>query len=124
MRPASTRGCGRRGSAMSTTTEMTKEQVVEAIRSVQEPEVGRGLVELNMVPTIEVDGQDVLLTVELLAPLGVAPQRGRIEEEVRAALARLPGVGEIDVRFTSRVRASGAGKMDATPIKGVKNTIA
>ena len=32
---------------------MTKERVLEAVSGVQEPAVGRGLVELKMIPAIE-----------------------------------------------------------------------
>ena len=104
--------------------ELTRDQVIEAIRAVQEPAVGRGLVELNMVPAIEIRGRDVALTVELLTPVGMAPHRARIEDDLRAALASLPDLGTVDVRFTARIRPSGGGKSDADPIRGVKNTIA
>jgi ATP-binding protein involved in chromosome partitioning len=77
-----------------------------------------------MVPGVEVAGRDVALTVELLTPVAVAPHRERIELDLRAALAALPDLGDVSVRWTSRVRASGGGKSDADPIKGVKNTIA
>ncbi|MDP9364907.1 MAG: iron-sulfur cluster carrier protein ApbC [Chloroflexota bacterium] len=110
---------------MSITTdrgELTRDRVLEAIGSVQEPEIGRGLVELKMVPSVEVSGRDVALTVELLSP--IAPQKGRIEQDLRAALATIPDLGDVSVNWTTRVRPSGGGKSDADPIKGVKNTIA
>ncbi len=77
-----------------------------------------------MVPSVEVSGRDVSLTVELLAPVATTPHRAQIEQDLRTALVTLPQVGEVAIRFTSRVRASGAGKSDASPIKGVKNAIA
>src|SRR5687767_9637953 len=105
-------------------SELTKERIIAAISAVEVPEVERGLVELNMVPAVEINGRDVTLTVELLTPVTPAAQRGQIEADLRAALATLPQVGGITVNWTSRVRASGSGKSDAEPIKGVKNTIA
>ncbi len=101
---------------------LTREQVIEAIREVREPEIGQSLVDLKMLPRVEVSGQDVGLTIEMLSPL--APYRPRIEEAVRGALATVPNLGTVTIDWTTRVRASGSGKSDAEPIKGVKNTIA
>ena len=101
---------------------LTKERVLEALRPVQEPEIGRGFVELNLIPAIEIAGRDIRLTVELPTP--VYPAKARVEGELRAALTTLPDLGAVSVEWKPRVRASGAGKTDATPIKGVKNTIA
>jgi ATP-binding protein involved in chromosome partitioning len=107
---------------MSVIPELTKEQVIDAIRMVQEPEIGRGLVELNMVTAVTIDGRNVTLNVELATP--VTPWRDRIAEELRAALAALPELGEVQVRWSARVRSSAGGRSDAQPIPGVKNTIA
>jgi ATP-binding protein involved in chromosome partitioning len=111
---------------MSTTenghTPFTEAQIREAIAGVEEPEIGRGLVELNMVPGVQVAGRDVHLTVELATP--IAPYKGRLEEELRQALATLPELGRVTIDWTTRIRSSGAGKTEAQPIKGVKNTIA
>lgn len=101
---------------------LTQEQVLDAIRGVKEPESGRGLVELKMVPTVEIRDRDVALTVELATP--ISPAKPRLEQELREALAALPGVGEVTVNWTSRIRASGGGSPNAQPIKGVKNTVA
>lgn len=101
---------------------LTKEQVLQAVAGVQEPAIGRGLVDLRMIPAVEIDGSRVHLTVELLSP--IAPYKGTIEKELQAAAGALPGVETVDVTFLTRVRASGSGKADADPIQGVRNTIA
>jgi ATP-binding protein involved in chromosome partitioning len=102
--------------------QVTREQVLDAVKGVQEPAIGRGLVELKMIPAIEIDGNRVNLTVELLSP--IAPYRETIARELKTAAGALPGVETVDVTFLTRVRASGSGKMDADPITGVRNTIA
>src|SRR5262245_36909192 len=113
---------------MSTTTTenghtpLTEAQVREAIANVEEPEIGRGLVALNMSPGVRIAGRDVHLTVELATP--IAPYKGRLEEELRQALTSLPELGQVTIDWTTRIRSSGAGKTEAQPIKGVKNTIA
>jgi ATP-binding protein involved in chromosome partitioning len=101
---------------------LTKERVLEAVAGVQEPAIGRGLVELRMIPAVEIDGSRVNLTVELLSP--IAPYRDAIARELEAAAGAIPGVETVDVTFLTRVRASGSGKVDADPIQGVRNTIA
>jgi ATP-binding protein involved in chromosome partitioning len=102
--------------------QLTKERVLEAVAGVQEPAIGRSLVDLKMIPAIEIDGGRVNLTVELLSP--IAPYRDAIERELKAATAAIPGVETVEVTFLTRVRASGSGKMDAEQVKGVRNTIA
>ncbi len=103
-------------------SQLTKEQVIEALRPVQEPEIGRGLVELGMIPDVRIDGRNVGVTVELPTP--ISPSKPAIERDLRAALDTIRDLGTVDVTWTTRVRASGGGKSDAQPIKGVKNTIA
>ncbi len=102
--------------------QLTKEDVLQAVAGVQEPAIGRGLVDLKMIPAIEIDGSRLNLTVELLSP--IAPYKGTIERELKAAAGAIPGVETVDVTFLTRVRASGSGKADADPIAGVRNTIA
>jgi ATP-binding protein involved in chromosome partitioning len=111
---------------MSTTENghapFTEQQIRDAIAGVQEPEIGRGLVELNMVPRVAIRDRNVHLTVELASP--IVPYKDKLDQELRAALATLPAVGTVTVEWTTRVRSSSGGRTDAQPIKGVKNTIA
>ena len=102
--------------------ELTKERVLEAVAGVQEPAIGRSLVELRMIPAVEIEGGRVNLIVELLSP--IAPYRDKIEQELKAAAQAIPGVETVEVTFHTRVRPSGSGKADADPIAGVRNTIA
>lgn len=102
--------------------ELTKEQIIDAIRPVNDPEIGRGLVELGMIPNVDIDGRNITVHVELTTP--ACPLRGKIADDIRQALATIPDLGEVGFKWSSRVRASGGGRSDAEPIKGVKNTIA
>ena len=107
---------------MSALTAPTKDQVLEAIASVNEPNLGKGLVELKMIPDVEIDGRDVTIHIELGTP--ISSQKASIAAEIRAALATLPDVENVDFKWSARVRSSAGGRSDAQPIKGVKNTIA
>jgi ATP-binding protein involved in chromosome partitioning len=47
---------------------MTKEKILEALSNVQEPDLGKDLVTLNMVQDIEITGNNVSFTVVLTTP--------------------------------------------------------
>jgi ATP-binding protein involved in chromosome partitioning len=47
---------------------MTKEKVLEALSNVQEPDLGKDIVTLNMVKNIEIEGNYVSFTVQLTTP--------------------------------------------------------
>ena len=104
------------------TSPLTREQVLAALGAVTEPATGRGLVDLRLVPEVVVTGQDVRLTIDLLSPINST--RDRLERDVRTALGTIGGVGQVAIEWRTKVRASGGGRSDAQPIKGVKNTIA
>jgi len=106
---------------MSTIT-LTNEQVIDALRPVNDPDLGRSLVELGMIKHVTIEGSRIDVHVELTTP--ACPLRGKIEGDVRQAVETLPGVADVGVTFTSRVSASGNGMPDKTPIPGVKNAVA
>ncbi len=82
---------------------VTKEAVLQVLSKVQEPELHRDLVSLNMIRDIEIKDGVVSLTVMLTTP--ACPLQGRIEDEVREAVLAIPGVREVKVRFDANVRA-------------------
>mgnify|MGYP002684033492 CR=1 FL=1 len=47
---------------------MTKEKVLEALSNVQEPDLGKDLVTLNMIQDIEIEGNYVSFTIVLTTP--------------------------------------------------------
>lgn len=102
---------------------LTKEQVIDLLRTIQEPEIGRGLVDLGMIPNVDIDGNHVTVHVELATPAYAG--KGKLADEIRAALTDgVAGLGTVDFTWTARVKASSGGRSDAQPIKGVKNAIA
>ncbi len=84
-------------------TRVTPDMVLGALKHVQEPELHRDLVTLNMVKDIEIVEGDVRFTVTLTTP--ACPLRNQIESEARAAVAGLPGVKQVEVKFDARVQA-------------------
>jgi len=97
---------------------LTPDAVLEALRPVQDPEIQRSIVELEMVRGIAVDGGTVRVGVALT--VAGCPLRGEITNRVTAAVAPLPGVTDVQVDLTvmtdeertalrERLQGSGAG---------------
>jgi ATP-binding protein involved in chromosome partitioning len=70
-------------------------QVLEALRPVEDPEIHRSIVELNMVRGIEIDGGNVKVIVALT--VAGCPMRSEIIRLVTDAVAPLAGVDHVDV---------------------------
>lgn len=75
---------------------ITKEQVLEALRDVKDPEINRGLVELNMIRNIQINGPQVSL--EVVLTISGCPLKVKIEEDVVAAIKAL-GAEQVNLRF-------------------------
>ncbi|HXJ17666.1 MAG TPA: Mrp/NBP35 family ATP-binding protein [Candidatus Polarisedimenticolia bacterium] len=99
----------------------TEAAVLEALRSVMDPELHKDLVTLQMVKDVQVKGGAVSLLVTLTTP--ACPLRDTIENDVRAALAKVPGVSAVELKFDASV-PEGRRLQDKAPVKGVKNLIA
>ncbi|MCS7251672.1 MAG: Mrp/NBP35 family ATP-binding protein [Thermoflexus sp.] len=80
---------------------ITSEQVLDVLRRVKDPELGRDIVSLGMVREVRVEGDRVALTVVLTTP--ACPLTERIEADIREALQALPEVRAIDVHMTAQV---------------------
>ena len=77
----------------------TTEQIIEALRPVEDPELRRSIVDLGMVRKASLDNDGV---VDVLIALTVAgcPLRNEITSRVTAAVAPLPGVKRVALDFT------------------------
>ncbi len=102
---------------MSTLTESA---ILDALRTVQEPELGRDIVTLDMVKGIAIDGADVAFTIELTTP--ACPLKDEIERNVRAALEAI-GAATVDVTWGAMVRRA-APQQPQQLLPNVKNIIA
>ncbi|SHM90270.1 ATP-binding protein involved in chromosome partitioning [Chitinophaga jiangningensis] len=98
---------------------MTKEQILQALSNVEEPDLGKDLVTLNMVKDIEIDGNKVKFTVVLTTP--ACPLKDLIRSACVNAIHMLVNKeAEVEVVMTANVSSKRNGN-GALP--GVKNII-
>ncbi|WP_257202428.1 Mrp/NBP35 family ATP-binding protein [Corynebacterium cystitidis] len=76
-------------------TALTESAVRSALSRVEDPEIGKPITELDMVNSIQIDGNNV--SVEVLLTIAGCPMRNTIESNTRAVLEDLEGVGEVTV---------------------------
>jgi ATP-binding protein involved in chromosome partitioning len=101
---------------------LTKENVLEALSLVKDPDLGRDIVSLGFVKDLKVDGNSVSFNLELTTPACPAREEFRTVC-VKAIRENIDGVGEVKMEMTSSVRTHQSQQREAI-IGGVKNTIA
>ncbi len=99
---------------------LTESAIRDALREVQEPELGGDLISRGMVKSVEIDGDRVALNIELTTP--ACPLKDEIEGNINAVLAPL-GASTVAVEWTSMVRRA-APQSAQQLVPGVKNIIA
>ncbi|MFZ9930869.1 MAG: Mrp/NBP35 family ATP-binding protein [Ilumatobacteraceae bacterium] len=78
---------------------VTREQVVEALRPVEDPELHRSIVDIGMLRTVDIssDGRAAILVALTVAG---CPLRNEITNRVKSAVEPLVGAGKVDLEFT------------------------
>jgi metal-sulfur cluster biosynthetic enzyme len=74
------------------------EEVVEALRQVEDPELGMDIVELGLFYGAEVEGERVKVTYTLTS-MG-CPAGAMIQEDIERFVGEIPGVGEVESELT------------------------
>ncbi len=97
------------------------QSILEKLRPVQDPELQKSLVDLNMIRNVTVEGGNVSFTLVLTTP--ACPLREFIVEDCKKAVQTLPGVENIDVEVTSETPQQKA-LPDQQSVAGTKNIIA
>src|ERR1039457_97169 len=99
---------------------MTEKALLEALSSVQEPDLRNDLVTLNMVKNIIIKGQAISFTVELTTP--ACPLKDKIKNDCIKAIKQIDKGANITVNFSSSTTTLRTDKKGI--LKGVKNIIA
>jgi metal-sulfur cluster biosynthetic enzyme len=77
---------------------VTKNDVFEALRQVEDPELGMDVVDLGLVYGVEVEGPKVKVR-HTLTSMG-CPAGAMIQEDIHRAASELPGVENVEVELT------------------------
>jgi ATP-binding protein involved in chromosome partitioning len=97
---------------------ISKENVLEALSKVQEPELNKDLVTLNMIQNLETDENNVSFSIILTTP--ACPLKTMIEKQARTAVQAIPGVKKISIKMDSNVPSDGRDRgLLQVPIRNV-----
>jgi ATP-binding protein involved in chromosome partitioning len=100
---------------------ITKEQVLEALRNVDDPDLKKDIVTLNMVEDVVVDEKNVSFTVVLTTP--ACPMKALIQRACENAIIHfVDKEANVNVNMTSRTTSGRVN--DEALLPGVKNIIA
>ncbi len=95
--------------------------VLNALRSVKDPDLHKDIVTLDFVKNLKVEDGKASITIELTTP--ACPAKKEMERQAREVVLKVDGIHEVDIQMTAAVRAGG-GRPDKQEIPGVKNIIA
>ncbi|MCF8261406.1 MAG: iron-sulfur cluster carrier protein ApbC [Melioribacteraceae bacterium] len=102
--------------------EITPNAVLKALKNVDDPDLKKDLVTLNMIQDIKIDGKNISFNVVLTTP--ACPLKDKIKSDCLEAIrSEIPDVADININMTSNVSSAGSGKSGGI-LPGVKNTIA
>jgi len=103
-------------------SEIKKDDVFNALRTVDDPDLHKDLVTLNMVKDVTIEGNKIKVTVELTTP--ACPLKDKIKNDCINAIKRdIPNASEIDIEMSANVSSHYNQSKEAI-LPGVKNTIA
>jgi ATP-binding protein involved in chromosome partitioning len=96
--------------------------ILDALRTVQDPDLNKDIVSLNFVKDLKVDGSSVSFTIELTTP--ACPVKKEMEQWARDAVLKVPGVKTVQIQMTAAVTRGTPGGEGKQDIPGVKNIVA
>src|SRR5215204_1557430 len=99
---------------------ITKEAILAALSTVQEPELHNDLVTLNMIRELEIKDNIVSFTIMLTTP--ACPFRAKIERDSKEAVLAVDGVKSVEIKLDSDVPNDG--RMRGLVKMPIRNAIA
>lgn len=99
---------------------VTKEQVLSALRGVQDPDLHKDIVTLGFVKEVEVKGGEVDFTIELTTP--ACPVKDQMKSQAESLVGALPGVKAARAKMTANVSTRGG--LGRQQVPGIRNIVA
>lgn len=101
-------------------SSVTEEQILEALRQVRDPDLGRDIVSLGFIRNLKISGDSVRFDINLTTP--ACPVKDQMQAQAKTLVEGLPGVRQVEVQMTAEVRRTTT--LDKSSIQGVKNIVA
>ena len=101
---------------------ITREQVLEKLSAIIDPDFRKDIVSLGFVKHLEIEGGQIRVSIELTTP--ACPVRDRFREQAESVLKSIPGVEKVQVTMTARQNTARAAAMPAVSLEGVDTIIA
>ena len=95
--------------------------ILDALRTVEDPDLHEDIVSLNFIKDLKIEGDKASFTIELTTP--ACPVKKEMEKWAREAVLKVNGVHEVDIQMTAAV-SQGTTAEGTQAIPGVKNIIA
>jgi ATP-binding protein involved in chromosome partitioning len=99
---------------------VTDEQVLSALRAVQDPDLHKDIVTLGFVKDVRIEGGEVDFTIELTTP--ACPVKDALKTQAEDVVAALGGVTAARANMTANVSTRGGFGRQAVP--GIRNIVA
>ncbi len=101
---------------------LTDGAVLDALRAVTDPDLGRDIVGLGFVKNLAIRDGNVAFSIELTTP--ACPVKEQMREQALSAVSALDGVTGVDIEMTAAVRSAATPEGGRAPIPGIRNIIA
>ncbi|MEK7793209.1 MAG: P-loop NTPase [Candidatus Hydrogenedentota bacterium] len=99
----------------------TEAQVLDSMRHIIDPDLGKDIVSLGFIKALKIDGGDVSFTVELTTP--ACPVKEQFRTDCEKAVKKLPGVKSVHVEMSAMERQKRPGS-DINTLTRVDSVIA
>ena len=99
-----------------------QQHVLDALGTVQDPDLHKDLVTLGMIEDLEV--QDGRVSFTLVLTTAACPLKDQIESDCRTAVGAVPGVTQVTFKTTSRMRKAKDPTAERKALPGVAQVLA
>jgi ATP-binding protein involved in chromosome partitioning len=101
---------------------LDRDAVLNALRVVVDPDLRKDIVSLGFVKDLTIADGRASFTIELTTP--ACPAKDQMRDQAAAAVRAVPGVSDVKVQLTAKVRPAVFPEAGRPPMAGVKNVIA
>jgi ATP-binding protein involved in chromosome partitioning len=110
---------------MVNSVTLSSDSVLVSLRNVQDPDLKKDLVTLNMIRDLKVDSITGLVSFRVVLTTPACPLKAKIEGDCRAAVMAVAGVQKVEIKMDSEVKARHSSSGSASnKIEGVSHIIA